>query len=202
MSRRKCLQFQDTLITLSFDGACVVYPYNYCVWSCLLLFVCLILFLFFCFVLFFVFCHTFVFLASAFYTYWRGYVGKTNEFFLHIPMGTNCVPLLADLFLYSYEAYFIQGLLKKNEKKLARSFKFTFSYIDDVLSLNNSRFGDFVDRIYPIELEIKDTTDTDRSVGFIPWPTPRNWQWGAVKNETLRQKRWFQFSNCELSIYM
>jgi hypothetical protein len=27
-------------------------------------------------------------------------------------------PLLADLFLYSYEADFIQGLLKKNEKKL------------------------------------------------------------------------------------
>jgi hypothetical protein len=28
-----------------------------------------------------------------------------------------------------------------------------------LLSLNNSRFGDFVDRIYPIELKIKDTTD-------------------------------------------
>jgi hypothetical protein len=26
---------------------------------------------------------------------------------------------------------------------------------------SNSRFGDFVDRIYSIELEIKDTTDTD-----------------------------------------
>ena len=32
-----------------------------------------------------------------------------------------------------------------------------FRYIDDVLSINNSRFGDFVDRIYPIELKIKDT---------------------------------------------
>jgi uncharacterized protein YaeQ len=57
-------------------------------------------------------------------------------------MGTNCVPLLADLFLYSYEADFIQGFLKKNEKKLARSFNFTFRYIDDnianVLSINNS----------------------------------------------------------------
>jgi hypothetical protein len=31
---------------------------------------------------------------------------------------------------------------------------------DDVLSLNNSKLGDFVDRIYPIELKIKDTTDT------------------------------------------
>ena len=57
--------------------------------------------------------------------------------------------------LYSYEADFIQGLLKKNEKKLAQSFNFMFCYIDDVLSLNNSRSGDFVDRIYPIELEIK-----------------------------------------------
>jgi hypothetical protein len=35
-------------------------------------------------------------------------------------------------------------VLKKNEKKLARFFTFTFRYIDDVLSLNNSRFGDFV----------------------------------------------------------
>ena len=31
-----------------------------------------------------------------------------------IPIVTNCVPPLADLFLYSYEAAFIQGLLKKN----------------------------------------------------------------------------------------
>jgi hypothetical protein len=43
-----------------------------------------------------------------------------------IPMGTICAPLLADLFLYSYEVYFIQGLLKKNEKKIAQSFNFTF----------------------------------------------------------------------------
>jgi hypothetical protein len=33
-------------------------------------------------------------------------------------MGTNCDPLLYDLFLYSYKADFMQRLLKKNEKKL------------------------------------------------------------------------------------
>ena len=33
-----------------------------------------------------------------------------------IPMGTNCALLLADLFPYLYEACFIHGLLKKNEK--------------------------------------------------------------------------------------
>jgi len=42
-----------------------------------------------------------------------------------------------------------------------------FRYIDDVPSLNNSEFGDFVDRIYPNELEIKDTTDTDRSASYL-----------------------------------
>jgi hypothetical protein len=36
-----------------------------------------------------------------------------------------------------------------------------------VLSLNNSRFGDFVDRIHPIQLEIKDTIDTDRYASYI-----------------------------------
>ena len=93
--------------------------------------------------------------------------GRVFQQTVGIPKGTHCAPLLADLFLYSYGADFIQGLLKKNEKKLARSFKFTFRYIDDVLSLNNSRFGDFVDRIYPIELEKKNTTDTARSASYL-----------------------------------
>jgi len=51
------------------------------------------------------------------------------------------------------------GASVKNEKKLAQSFNFTFCYIDDVLSLNNSNLSNFVDRIYPTELEIKDTIE-------------------------------------------
>jgi hypothetical protein len=66
--------------------------------------------------------------------------GRVFQQTVGIPMGTNCAPLLTDLFLYSHEADLIQGLLKNNEKKLARSFNFTFRYIDDVLSLNNYRF--------------------------------------------------------------
>jgi hypothetical protein len=41
-----------------------------------------------------------------------------------------------------------------------------FCYLDHVLSLNNSKFGDFVDRICPIEL-IKDTTDRASSTSYI-----------------------------------
>jgi hypothetical protein len=67
--------------------------------------------------------------------------GRVFQQTVGISMGTICAPLLDDLFLYSHEASIIQGLLKKNEKTLARSFNFTFRYID-VLSLNTSRFGD------------------------------------------------------------
>ena len=42
------------------------------------------------------------------------------------------------------------------------SFIFTIRYKDDVLSLDN-----YVDRIYPIEPEIKDTTDTYRSASYL-----------------------------------
>jgi hypothetical protein len=62
---------------------------------------------------------------------------------------------------------FIEGLLKKNKKTLIRSFSFTFRYIDDVLSLINSKFCDFGDHIYPVEFEIKDTTDTERSTSYL-----------------------------------
>ena len=50
----------------------------------------------------------------------------------------------------------------RKTKMLARTFHITFRYIEDVLSLNNLKFGDFVDHIYHIEFEIKDTIDTAR----------------------------------------
>ena len=40
-----------------------------------------------------------------------------------IPKGTNCAPLLADLFLYSYESDFLDNLIQSGHRRLARSFK-------------------------------------------------------------------------------
>ena len=56
---------------------------------------------------------------------------------------------------------------QEKRKEASRSFNFIFRYIDDVLSLNNSRFGDFVDCISPNELETKDTTNTNRSALYL-----------------------------------
>ena len=61
-----------------------------------------------------------------------------------IPMDTNCAPLLAYLFLYSYESEFLQKLVKDKKIHEARAFNFTYRCIDDVLSINNSRFAEIL----------------------------------------------------------
>jgi hypothetical protein len=84
-----------------------------------------------------------------------------------IPLGTNCAPLLDDLFLYSYESEILQKLVKDKKIHEARAYNFSYRYIDDVLSINNSRFAEFLPLIYPPELEAKETTDTASSAFFL-----------------------------------
>ena len=52
--------------------------------------------------------------------------GRIFQQKIGIPMGTNCPLLLADLFLYSYEAEFVQSLLKAGKNHLAQQFNFTY----------------------------------------------------------------------------
>ena len=93
--------------------------------------------------------------------------GKIFQQIVGIPMGTNCAPLLADIFLYSYEAEFIQSLLSAGKKKLASQFNFTNRYIDDVLSINNPDYENYLGQMYPAELEIKDTTESNTSAYYL-----------------------------------
>ena len=69
-----------------------------------------------------------------------------------IPIGTNCAPLLADLFLYSCE----NELLDK--RKLAKQFNLSYRYTDDLISFNNKRFREFISDTYHKELTISETT--------------------------------------------
>ena len=65
-----------------------------------------------------------------------------------IPMGTNCAPLLADLFLYSCENEFLDKI-KEGKRKLARKFNLSYRYIDDLISFNNKRFKELMSDISP-----------------------------------------------------
>ena len=95
------------------------------------------------------------------------FAGKVFQQKVGIPMGTNCAPLLADIFLYSYEAEFIQSLLSTGRKQLASWFNFTYKYIDDVLSISNPEFENYLGQMYPVELEIKDTTESNTSASYL-----------------------------------
>ena len=77
------------------------------------------------------------------------------------------IPHLADIFLYSYEAEFIQSLLSTGKKKLASQYNFLYRYIDDIFSINNPDFGNYLGQMYPAELKINDTKESNTSASYL-----------------------------------
>ena len=54
-----------------------------------------------------------------------------------IPMGTNCAPIVADLFLFCYERDFMLSLSDKNQTDIIEALNSTFRYLDDLLNIHN-----------------------------------------------------------------
>ena len=84
-----------------------------------------------------------------------------------IPMGTNCAPLLAELLLHDYESNAMIRFSRTNGLPQAKSFEFTRRYIDDLISINNPRFDKAIEKIYPSELVLKDTTPADGKAAYL-----------------------------------
>ena len=55
-------------------------------------------------------------------------------------MGTNCAPLVADLFLFSYERDFMLSLSDNNQTDIIDAFNSTSWYLDDLLNIDNPYF--------------------------------------------------------------
>ena len=68
-----------------------------------------------------------------------------------IPMGTNCTPLVADLFLFCYERDFMTSLSDVKQAEIIEAFKSTYRYLDDLLNIDNPYFEGMVNRIYSPE---------------------------------------------------
>ena len=81
-----------------------------------------------------------------------------------IPMGTNCAPLLFDLFLYSYENEFLDNMIKGGHRRLARSFNLCYRYIDDLIVFNNKKFLNY---IYPSELTVEKANKSDHLADYL-----------------------------------
>ena len=72
-----------------------------------------------------------------------------------IPMGTDCAPFLANLFLFAYEYKWLKERFDKKEFDVLKKFQLCFRYIDDLLCINNDQLmDDVMTNIYPKELSL------------------------------------------------
>ena len=84
-----------------------------------------------------------------------------------IPMGTNCAPLVADLFLFCYERDFMLSLSDNNQTDIIEAFNSTSRYLDDLLNIDDSYFEQMVEQIYPTELQLNKANSSDTEALFL-----------------------------------
>ena len=82
-------------------------------------------------------------------------------------MGTNCAPLVANLFLFRYERDFMKDLSSENQADIIKTFNSTSRYIDDLLSIDNPYFEGMVNKIYPSELQHNKANSSDAEAPFL-----------------------------------
>ena len=84
-----------------------------------------------------------------------------------IPMGTNCAPLVADLFLFCYESYFMTSVSDVKQAGIIEAFNSTSRYLDDLLNIDIPYFEGMVNRIYPRELQLNKANTSDTEAQFL-----------------------------------
>ena len=84
-----------------------------------------------------------------------------------IPMGTNCAPLVADLFLFCYERDFMTSLSDVKQAEIIEAFKSTSRYLDDLLNIDNPYFEGMVNHIYPPQLQLNKANTSDTEAPFL-----------------------------------
>ena len=98
------------------------------------------------------------------------YICVNNNVFrqvIGIPMGTDCAPFLANLYLYALEYSFLENLTNTNIN-LARQFSNSYRYIDDLLTFNNYTLMDkYKHKIYPKELILNKENKKDDECNFL-----------------------------------
>ena len=82
-------------------------------------------------------------------------------------MGTNCAPLVADLFLFYYERGFMLSLSANNQSDVIEAFNSTSRYLDDLLNIDNPYFEQMVGQIYPTELQLNKANSSDTEAPFL-----------------------------------
>ena len=86
---------------------------------------------------------------------------------ISFPMRTNCAPLLADLFLYSYENEVLDNVIRSGHRRLARLFNLCYRYINDLIVFNNKKSLDYHKEIYPSQLTVEKANRSDHLADYL-----------------------------------
>ena len=81
-------------------------------------------------------------------------------------MGTNCAPLVADLFLFCYIRDFMKDLSSDNQADAIKAFNSRSRYLDDLRNIDNPYFEGMVNQIYPPELQLNKANTLDTEAPF------------------------------------
>ena len=82
-------------------------------------------------------------------------------------MVSNCVPLVADLFLFCYDKDLMMTLSDDKQADTIDAFSTTFRYLDDFFFENSIYFDNMVSQIYPSGLQINKATTADPKPRFL-----------------------------------
>ena len=86
------------------------------------------------------------------------YKGKVYRQTVGIPMGTNCAPYLANIFLHVYEYSYIDNCIANGDSDIPIDLNGLFRYQDDCIVFNdNGTFQEHIEDIYPNEMTLKCT---------------------------------------------
>ena len=84
-----------------------------------------------------------------------------------IPMGTNCAPPIADLFLFCYERDFMSNLHKSKQYDYIFMFNDTSWYLDDIFTIDNPQFQKHIPDLYPREPQLNKANTSDKETSFL-----------------------------------
>ena len=82
-------------------------------------------------------------------------------------MGTNCEPLVADLFLFCYERDFMMSLSADKDAEIIEAFNSRSRYLDDLLNIDNTYFDSMVKQIYTPQLQLNKANSSDTEAPFL-----------------------------------
>ena len=106
-----------------------------------------------------------VFIIDNSYIYFQDAIFRQ---IIGIPMGTNCAPHLANIYLHVYEYKYLQKLISDGQLNIAKKLSNIYRYQDDCIAIDDDGlFATHATNIYPSDMVLKNTNISANKSTFL-----------------------------------